>query len=294
MIFSRSYAAMFLDSARLRNNFAAEHISQFKTTLAGTTNLNIPDWMANQYRDLGVLDEILANPDPAKWSPELSDKVLSEPKKVMTDISGIKVYVIRKTVQEIMSKINIKEEKRFDYLSKAEDGNKIMVLDESRFFKYYKNGSRIVVVDITIEGDRAGYVMWNYELDSEYSSRKDNQAMAEAQNTFLQLMIFMEYAKHEEVFLKPSQKDGTRAQGKVLNDTKQNLIVVDSTWNKVIIRTEGFKVGEETGGFLAIRACGVGRYDRKLVWIRPFEKKGYTRGVKKDKAQEIKSEIQKA
>lgn len=283
MKFSKTCAFDYLNNQGIRNQFHEIHKDLFRKKLLKGNGISFPQHTIFRLIEAGFGPQYEKSRDITTWPPAMLEVFYSEQKKILTDISGVKVYLIRKTVQEICAKINIREERKFDYLQKMNDGNRILVLDEGRFFKYYKEGSRIVVS--FFEKDSVSFLstMFNFELEQEYSTEKDTDRMVLAEKLFLQLIMFMEYAPFEEVFLKPSQKNGTRSEGKVLNDSPQNLIIVDSSWNKVIVRTEGFTVGADTGGFLALRACGVGRYDRRFVWIAPFEKEGYVRGLNKNK-----------
>jgi hypothetical protein len=67
---------------------------------------------------------------------------------------------------------------------------------------------------------------------------------------------------------------------KYVNESKQAVEILDSTWFTTIVRTEGFMVGGETGGFFRLQPHGPGLTQKKLVWIFPFQKHGYTRKAK--------------
>lgn len=284
MKFSKTLACLFLSSANFRNRYSELHATELRKRIFDGANYMVSKKVLVKLLEKGFAEQLEKSPDMRTWTPAMLAVLDEEPKKILTDITNIKTYVIRKTVQDICAKINVKDEKKFDYLQKVKDGNRILVLDENRLFKYFKDGNRIVVAYFALDGDKYIYHMFNFDLDTAYESRMENEAMAQAEKLFIQLIMFLEYAPFGEIYLKPNQQNGTRNEGKVLNDTPQNLIIVDSAWNKVIVRTEGFTVSGETGfGFLALRACGVGRYDRKFVWISPFEKKGYVRGVNKEK-----------
>lgn len=95
---------------------------------------------------------------------------------------------------------------------------------------------------------------------------------------FLKLLIFVEYSELEEVLLRPKQSFGTKKEGKYLNESERNFIIVDSSWNKIIVKTENFGVS----GHFRWQPIGVNREDRKLVYISEYLKKGY---VKKPKNQ---------
>ena len=93
-----------------------------------------------------------------------------------------------------------------------------------------------------------------------------------------QLLVFTELAETEIVELAPGKKFGTRKQGKYLNETKSNVIVVDANWNKYVFTSEGFNVR----GHFRWQPCGVDRQQRKLIFIEEFQKKGYSRRPKKE------------
>ncbi len=281
MKFSSTSAATYLASEYVRSEFAKLHLKVIEEKLTG--DVVFPQFVIKQLHEQGFGDCVEGN-KVINMTPELRLALQAEPVRILYDISNMKVYVIRKTVQEICSKINIKEEKKFDYLQKVKQGNTMLVLDENRFIKYFRNGNHIVAAYFEKSPISNLYAMFNFDLDEGYENSDLDDMSARGKKLFMQLIMFLEFAPFETVLLKPSQKNGTRNAGKVINDTPQNLIIVDSAWNKVIVRTEGFTVSGESGiGFLALRACGAGRFDRKFVWIEPYEKKGYVRGLNKEK-----------
>lgn len=98
------------------------------------------------------------------------------------------------------------------------------------------------------------------------------------------LLCFVYLSENEEIILQPNQKIGTRKQGKVINELKVPITIINSRWNVTTIRTEGFSVR----GHFAIRWSGTGRSTAKLVFIEPFEKKGYIRLAKNNENNNIK------
>lgn len=83
------------------------------------------------------------------------------------------------------------------------------------------------------------------------------------------------------VILNPNQSHGTRKQGKVKNDSKSKVTIVDTSWNKIIIKDEEFWVE----GHLRCQRCGKGNREIKIIPIMPFKKYGYVRGAKKEFSQ---------
>lgn len=68
-----------------------------------------------------------------------------------------------------------------------------------------------------------------------------------------------------------------RIESVVVNRMPFQINVIDSSWLKTIIRTEGFEVR----GHYRLQACGVGRKEHKLIFIKGFKKHGYVRTAKK-------------
>lgn len=92
-------------------------------------------------------------------------------------------------------------------------------------------------------------------------------------------LCFLKYVELETKVVEAGRKIH-HAGEKYKNDTKQRVEILDSSWFTTIIRSAGFMVGDETGGFFRMQQCGKGNAERKLVWIQPFEKHGYTRKAK--------------
>ena len=95
----------------------------------------------------------------------------------------------------------------------------------------------------------------------------------------LMMVLFMKFCDLETKIILPGKK-GFLVQQKYVNDTGQPVEILDSTWFTTIVRSEGFMVGAATGGFFRLQPCGPGLTQKKLIWIEPFQKLGYTRKAK--------------
>lgn len=113
--------------------------------------------------------------------------------------------------------------------------------------------------------------------DGWLSFPKDNPFQNKNFQNFLKYLIFLEFSTLETVCLKPSQKNHvSRKIGKVVNESSNDVVIVDSTWNTII------KVGSfNVSGHLRLQCCGVGKQGRKLIYIEEYAKKGYCRRSKK-------------
>jgi hypothetical protein len=93
----------------------------------------------------------------------------------------------------------------------------------------------------------------------------------------MQIMAFVELGDIEILELQGGKNNGGKKnEDKITNTSKNTVYVVDSSWNKIIIRTTGFAVR----GHYRLQPCGEGMIDRKLIWISAFEKSGYKRSPK--------------
>lgn len=104
---------------------------------------------------------------------------------------------------------------------------------------------------------------------------------------FLKLMLFVELSKPEVYVLRNNGKvklKGTVAnhdESKFKNESGIDVTVVNTLWNKIMIRDSEFSVK----GHIRIQPYGPGRKFYKPIWIEEFQKKGYVRGLNKSKEQ---------
>jgi hypothetical protein len=89
------------------------------------------------------------------------------------------------------------------------------------------------------------------------------------------LLTFIKYCPLETKFVAGGRKENHVGQ-KYVNETKEKIEILDSTWFTTIVRSEGFGVS----GHFRLQPYGPGMTQRRLQWIEPFEKTGYTRKAK--------------
>lgn len=196
-------------------------------------------------------------------------------------------YLIAQTAIELAKRIKIDEDK-FDvkFLSKIRDKKITFLLGKDVFIRYVKRGNlifaiRVNSVDIKGMGQYISYVSFMIDTetgDINYADKSDALLTDEHFKFFVQLLVFTELSKLEIKILEPRQKFGTRKLGKYINESNQNVTIVDSVWNKMIVRTEGFGVR----GHWRFQKCGKNFSEVEYIFIEEFRKNGYVRMPKKE------------
>lgn len=117
---------------------------------------------------------------------------------------------------------------------------------------------------------------WGIEMtDGKYYF--EERGSPEIFSRIMQILTFIELGDIEVTVLENGRNNGGKKNiDKIVNKSNNTVYVVDSSWNKLIIRTEGFAVR----GHFRLQPCGEGMKDRNLVWINAFEKHGYKRKPK--------------
>lgn len=204
--------------------------------------------------------------------------------KWILDDSQNKNLLFTNTALEIANKIKIDKFKP-SILKLGVRKKYTFLMGSDSFYRISLNDNNILVLHIKKEqlADGRFYLSYNSFKIFPNEERVDYVKSPDYLNDddfarFLKLLIFTEYSELQEVVIKPNQSYGTKKQGKYLNETNKDFILVDSTWNNTIIRKEGFGVG----GHFRLQPIGKERQDRKLIYINDFFKKGYTRVSKKD------------
>jgi hypothetical protein len=99
-------------------------------------------------------------------------------------------------------------------------------------------------------------------------------------NLLISFIVFKKYCDVETNTVEGNRKLKTPSGVKYVNETNKNITILDCTWFTTLVRTGAFSVGDDTGGFLRWQPWGPNNAQRKLIWVSPFEKEGYTRKAK--------------
>ncbi len=113
---------------------------------------------------------------------------------------------------------------------------------------------------------------WGIEMeDGNYFYDENHQTEF---TEIMRILTFVELGDIEILELKGGRNNGGKKNlDKITNTSNNTVYVVDSSWNKIIIRTTGFAVR----GHFRLQPYGESMKDRKLIWISAFEKHGYHR-----------------
>lgn len=93
-------------------------------------------------------------------------------------------------------------------------------------------------------------------------------------------VVFFKYADVETKVTEPKNRRAKIGKEKYINETEVKVQILDCTWFTNLVVSGAFMVGDETGGFLRWQHYGPGNSLKRLIWISPFEKEGYTRKAK--------------
>lgn len=123
------------------------------------------------------------------------------------------------------------------------------------------------------------YYMWGIKNGKlSFPENEKNEDFFNEMMEFVKLLTFTELSELETVVVAPKQSAGTKKQGKVLNESNTNVTIVDSSWNKILIKGDSFRVS----GHLRFQRYGENKSKVKLIYIDEFEKSGYTRNAIKE------------
>lgn len=182
----------------------------------------------------------------------------------------IKYFLVRDNVFKAAELIKIGINFTGRTLKDIKHGDYVYLLGKHKMVKF-------VVVDDGIKGiyfddHNNSFFEWGVKMESGefFHYNGFNKEFSQ----IMQLLTFIELGDIEVSVINGLQKiKGETKDQDTFNGTKNTVYIVDSSWNKLLIRTDGFAVR----GHFRLQPCGSGMKDRTLIWIDAFEKHGYTR-----------------
>lgn len=138
-----------------------------------------------------------------------------------------------------------------------------------QFSKYSKNDFKSL--DVYISGHNG--VQKTFICDEHYNNGYTH-------DYFLAFLVgftlFTKYVEIETKIIAPNKKE-KHIGIKYLNETKNSIEILDSTWFTTLVVSGAFDVSAH----LRWQVCGPNLSERKLKWINGFQKEGYTRKARK-------------
>lgn len=104
-------------------------------------------------------------------------------------------------------------------------------------------------------------------------------------NLFYDTILLLNFIKYAEVETKhlPANRKVQGINCKYINETKSNVKILDSMWFTELVKSDAFKV---RGHFRLQPKKKEGEWTKELIWIKDFEKSGYTRKAGKLNSEE--------
>jgi hypothetical protein len=198
-----------------------------------------------------------------------------------------KTYVVTKRAKEVIDAIAVSKPLPMSrLLPLLKEPRCICLTQDSAFFLWAADGTvKACLVEQDNPHSTVGTISCDlgqaYELLSVFDDTQEptERGILTLVRGFVQIvtkvLIFLELTNPEILVVAPGKKHSQAPIG-YTNTAARSVFVVDSTWNKFIVRTEGFGVR----GHFRVQPCGVRNEDLRLVWISAFEKKGYVRRPK--------------
>jgi hypothetical protein len=218
-----------------------------------------------------------------KYPDDVSAPYREQWKRLLSDDSN-RNLLFTKTAIEICEKIKV--DKFRPSVLKIDTTKKLtFLLGANSFYRVYLVNREVFVMhvqkSISKDGaERISYSAFKIIPDEEtvvYPPNENDYLNDKNFTDFLRMLIFVLYSEVDEMVIRPNQSTGTKRNGKYVNQSKNDFVLVDSRWNNTIIRTEGFGVS----GHFRLQRVGRNREERKLVYISEFVKNGYVRLSKK-------------
>jgi hypothetical protein len=170
----------------------------------------------------------------------------------------------------LISRSSPSETNTIFYSIRTEGKNEDFKINAIIFFFTKQTSKEKPSLAIIVQRNSKGYKSYL----SETATKNGMDEMQIIADIFI-LILFLKYCDIETKEIKAGKKDlhiGT----KYINETKNNIEILDSTWFTTIVKSDKFHVR----GHFRFQPCGQALKDRKLIWISDYDKEGYTRQAK--------------
>lgn len=189
---------------------------------------------------------------------------------ILINDEGTKYFYICESVYKAAELIRIGENFSGRTLATVKDGHYTYLMGRHRMARFVKNNQ--VILGMYYDEEKKVAFEWGIEMEEGGYFFSHNRT--KEFSVVMQVLAFIELGDTNVKYLEAGRNNGGKKNvDKITNDSVKNVYVVDSNWNTLVIRTNGFAVR----GHFRLQACGEGLKDRKLIWIDAFEKHGYKR-----------------
>lgn len=183
------------------------------------------------------------------------------------------IFLITKGVYFPSAKIKIGENFTTASLSNMKFGRHSYLMGRDKFCLLDVSEGLILGSYIDIKKSVAFKFLFDLKKNSWYSPSNYVDEFSE----ITKIIVFINLGDIEVTEIERNKSNGkSKKEGKIVNKFDLSVFVVDSSWNQLIIRSDGFAVS----GHFRMQPCGKGMLNRKLIWINAFQKKGYVRKPK--------------
>jgi hypothetical protein len=204
-------------------------------------------------------------------------------------------YVLTAKAKEVIDNIKITDKVDFSFLSSL-DGQVLFIhINTHLSFCVWIGNQDVKLIKISEYGDTLGEedlfssraLSYNNLLDAQSLLDLEDKNILNQNTTYLsnfdlvfRVIIFLKFTNPIVEIIEGRQSKQAPTSNQPANENIAGppfpVSVVDSTWNKFIVRTEGFDVS----GHFRLQMCGVGHSEQRLVWVNPYQKNGYVRKPK--------------
>jgi len=204
----------------------------------------------------------------------------------------IRKIVITDKCTDLISSLKVDKNIRYDFLKTLPNRLDLIYLKNNMCLIYKKTDTKVTITYIFHDKNKLDteHVIINQNTidvdlvnNKHYYSNYDEEYFDETRvsmyTLFVQIVSFIELGDINIKIVPAKDKVGNFIKGdECRNLTKKEFILVDTDWNNVSVRLDGFPVK----GHLRLQPCGSGRKEYKLIYIQPFLKNGYNRNHLKD------------
>ena len=262
------------DFSPLLNAFRKTAVSEQDTwgAVGGATRTHFDDLRSEVSKESGVQKDLVSLSDGDLLRSHLCSKIFGDFKGVQLylETNPGKCMVITSTVEICAGVIRMGEGFTTGILKKLWPGTTTLLMGRDEFAKVVRKGTSVMGYYWNQKTDIAFEFGFDLETEGYYFPHTQKEAF----NRIAKILTFILLGDIETLFLDPGKSNNKpKNSGKIINTSRVPVTIVDSRWNTIVVRTDGFGVR----GHFRLQPCGTGRADRKLVWIAAFEKHGYTR-----------------